>query len=107
VVLYVSGLVSETTLEGAGTVRTAMVVSSRAEEISQRVIDELVRGATLLQGTGAFTGSARHVLYCVITRAEVAALKAIVHEMDPDAFMVIGVAHEALGEGFRPLRREG
>ena len=106
VVLYVSGLVSETTLEGAGTVRTAMIVSSRAEEIAQRVIDELVRGATLLQATGAFTGSTRHVLYCVITRAEVAALKEIVHEMDPDAFLVIGVEHEALGEGFRPLRRE-
>jgi uncharacterized membrane-anchored protein YitT (DUF2179 family) len=41
----------------------------------------------------------------VITRAEVASLKAIVHEMDPHAFMVIGVAHEALGEGFRPLKQ--
>jgi len=45
-------------------------------------------------------------LYCVITRAEVAALKAIVHEVDPKAFMVIGVVHEALGEGFRPLKEK-
>jgi uncharacterized membrane-anchored protein YitT (DUF2179 family) len=44
------------------------------------------------------------VLYCVINRSEVATLKAIVHEADPQAFMVIGVAHEALGEGFRPLK---
>jgi uncharacterized membrane-anchored protein YitT (DUF2179 family) len=44
------------------------------------------------------------VLYCVVTRAEVAALKAIVNEIDPEAFMVIGVVHEALGEGFRPLK---
>jgi uncharacterized membrane-anchored protein YitT (DUF2179 family) len=43
-------------------------------------------------------------LYCVISRAEVATLKAIVQEVDPRAFMVIGVAHEALGEGFRPLK---
>jgi uncharacterized membrane-anchored protein YitT (DUF2179 family) len=33
----------------------------------------------------------------------VAQLKAIVQEADPQAFMVIGQAHEALGEGFRPL----
>jgi uncharacterized membrane-anchored protein YitT (DUF2179 family) len=39
----------------------------------------------------------------VVNRTEVATLKAIVHEIDPDAFLVIGVAHEALGEGFRPL----
>jgi uncharacterized membrane-anchored protein YitT (DUF2179 family) len=40
----------------------------------------------------------------VVNRSEVATLKAIVHEIDPEAFMVIGVAHEALGEGFRPLK---
>jgi uncharacterized membrane-anchored protein YitT (DUF2179 family) len=43
-------------------------------------------------------------LYCVITRAEVNQLKQVVKEIDPQAFMVIGVTHEALGEGFRPLK---
>jgi len=38
--------------------------------------------------------------------AEVATLKAIVNEVDPRAFLVIGVAHEALGEGFRPLKTQ-
>jgi len=57
-----------------------------------------------LEGKGAYTGNSRPVLYCVINRAEVATLKAIVHEKDPEAFMVIGVAHEALGEGFKPLK---
>ena len=104
IALYVSGLVAESTLEGGGTVRTAIIVTTEAEAISARVLEELERGATILEGTGAYTGAGRPVLYCVITRAEVATLKAIVHEVDPRAFMVIGVAHEALGEGFRPLK---
>ena len=104
IALYVSGLVAETTLEGGGTVRTAMIVTSNPEEISQRVLDELLRGVTVLEGTGAFTGADRPVLYVVISRAEVVTLKEIVHEVDPRAFMVIGYAHEALGEGFRPLK---
>ena len=103
ITLYVSGLVSETVLEGGGTVRTAMIVTTRPEDISARVIDELERGVTYLEGKGAYTGSSRPVLYCVVNRSEVATLKSIVHESDPEAFMVIGVAHEALGEGFRPL----
>jgi uncharacterized membrane-anchored protein YitT (DUF2179 family) len=103
VALYVSGLAAETTLEGGGTVRTAMIVTREVDAISAHVFEELQRGVTVLEGTGAYTGADRPVLYCVITRAEVAALKAIVHEADPGAFMVIGVAHEALGEGFRPL----
>ncbi|MCL4531501.1 MAG: YitT family protein, partial [Chloroflexi bacterium] len=59
----------------------------------------------ILQGTGAYTGEDRPVLYCVITRAEVAQLKAIVQEADPQAFIVIGLAHEALGEGFKSLQK--
>jgi uncharacterized membrane-anchored protein YitT (DUF2179 family) len=104
IALYVSGLVAEATLEGGGTVRTALIITSEPETISARVLDELERGITVLEGKGAYTGAERPVLYCVITRAEVATLKAIVNEVDPRAFMVIGVAHEALGEGFRPLK---
>lgn len=104
ITLYVSGIVAETVLEGGGTVRTAMIVTSRPGEVSDRVIEDLERGVTCLEGTGAYTGVSRPVLYCVITRAEVATLKAIVHEIDPEAFLVIGVAHEALGEGFKPLK---
>ncbi len=104
ITLYVSGLVSETVLEGGTTARTAMIVTSKVHEIAATVLKNMERGVTVLNGTGAYTGEARPVLYCVISRAEVATLKAIVNEIDPDAFMVIGVAHEALGEGFKPLK---
>jgi uncharacterized membrane-anchored protein YitT (DUF2179 family) len=104
IALYVSGLVAEATLEGGGTVRTALIITSEPEAISERVLEELERGVTLLQGKGAYTGADRPVLYCVVTRAEVATLKAIIQEVDPHAFMVIGLAHEAIGEGFRPLK---
>lgn len=106
IALYVSGLAAETTLEGGATVRTAMIVTSEPQAVSNRVLAELQRGVTVLEGTGAYTGTDRPVLYCVISRAEVALLKAIVHELDPLAFMVIGTAHEALGEGFRPLKSQ-
>lgn len=104
IALYVSGLVAETTLEGGGTVRTAMIVTSEPKAVADRIIDGLLRGVTILDGTGAFTGAERPVLYVVISRAEVSRLKAIVNDVDPRAFMVIGYAHEALGEGFRPLK---
>ncbi len=104
ITLYVSGLVAETVLEGGGTVRTVMIITNNPEGVSTRVMEDLERGVTVLEGKGAFTGTSRPVLYCVISRAEVSTLKTIVHEIDPEAFMVIGVAHEALGEGFRPLK---
>ncbi len=105
ITLYVSGLVVDSTLEGAGTVRTAMIITNRMEAIYDRILHDMERGVTLLHGTGAYTLDPRPVMYCVITRSEVQQLRSIVHEADPEAFMVIGVAHEALGEGFRPLKQ--
>jgi uncharacterized membrane-anchored protein YitT (DUF2179 family) len=105
ITLYVSGLVVDSTLEGAGTVRTAMIVTNRMGAIYDRILHEMERGVTLLHGTGAYTMDPRPVMYCVVTRSEVQQLKTIVHEADPDAFMVIGAAHEALGEGFQPFRK--
>jgi uncharacterized membrane-anchored protein YitT (DUF2179 family) len=105
ITLYVSGIVVDTTMEGSGTARTAMIISAQSEIVSQRILSEMERGVTILEGAGAYTSEARPVLYCVITRSEVQQLKTIVHEADPKAFMVIGVAHEALGEGFQALKK--
>jgi uncharacterized membrane-anchored protein YitT (DUF2179 family) len=105
IVLYVSGLVVDSTLEGAGTVRTALIVTGQTERVAGRILSEMERGVTILNGTGAYTGTARPVLYCVVSRSEVQQLKTIVHEMDPKAFMVIGQAHEALGEGFQSFKK--
>ena len=104
ITLYVSGLVVDTTMEGAGTVRTALIISDQSEAVSQRILSEMERGVTVLAGAGAYTHEPRPVLYCVVTRSEVQQLKTIVHEADPKAFMVVGAAHEALGEGFQPFK---
>jgi uncharacterized membrane-anchored protein YitT (DUF2179 family) len=107
IVLYVSGLVVDSTLEGAGTVRTALIVTGQTEAVAGRILAEMERGVTILNGTGAYTGEARPVLYCVVNRSEIQQLKTIVHDTDPLAFMVIGQAHEALGEGFQAFKRQG
>jgi len=104
ITLYVSGLVADTVLEGGTTARAAMIITAKADEVSKRIIKDLQRGVTYLEGKGAYTGAERPVLYCVIMRSEVGYLKTIVNEIDPNAFMVIGAAHEALGEGFKPLK---
>ncbi|RPI29699.1 MAG: YitT family protein [Chloroflexota bacterium] len=103
VMLYVSGIVAEAAMGGSDVVRTALIVTARPREVSEQILIGLERGVTMLTGRGAYTGAERIVLYCVVSRSEVNPLKALVHEADPKAFMVIGHAQEALGEGFRPL----
>ncbi len=102
VALYVTGVAAEGVLSGPNVVRTAIIITNRPDEVVQRILHGLNRGVTLLQGRGGYTGETRAVLYCVVTRAEVEQLKNFVRQADPQAFMVVGNAHEALGEGFRP-----
>jgi len=103
VMLYVSGVVAEITTQGPNVVRTALIVSTYPEEIREQILHVLGRGVTEISGKGGYTGEARPVLYCVISRSEVTRLKTLISEIDPEAFMVIGQAHEALGEGFHSL----
>ena len=84
-------------------VRTALIITSNPQPVMQTILHEMERGVTVTEATGAYTGAARTVLYCVISRSEVNQLNALVREADPKAFMVIGQAHEVLGEGFRKL----
>jgi uncharacterized membrane-anchored protein YitT (DUF2179 family) len=104
VVIYVSGIAAEMVSEGSSIFRTVIIITSQSEAVIHEIMDDMERGVTILNGTGGYTSEDRPVLYCVITRSEVNQLKQLVKEIDPKAFMVIGVAHEALGEGFRPLK---
>jgi uncharacterized membrane-anchored protein YitT (DUF2179 family) len=84
---------------------TALIVTGQPEVIRDQVMDRLDRGVTILRGEGGYTGEKRTVLFVAVNRRQVPALREMVSEADPEAFMVISPSHEVLGEGFKPLTR--
>jgi uncharacterized membrane-anchored protein YitT (DUF2179 family) len=105
IMLFISGIAAEVTTDGPNVTRTAVIITSLPENVSRSILTDLERGVTSLEVTGEYTGTKRTMLYCVIIRSEVSVLKSLVLEADPQAFIVIGQAHEVLGEGFRPLKQ--
>ena len=67
---------------------------------------QLERGATFLYGEGSFTGQNKLVLMCAFKQRQIVPLKALVHQMDPDAFLIVCDAHEVLGQGFRRYQKD-
>ena len=104
IALYVGGVLVEVTLNGSNVMRVATIITTQPEDVADRILADLERGVTDWTGRGMYTGREKHVLLCAVSRAEIVQLKAIVHEADPQAFVIIGQAQEVLGEGFRPLR---
>jgi len=80
-----------------------MVVTDQPEVISELILNKMERGVTTMPVRGAYTGASRTLLYCVVSRSEVPQIKSLIHEIDRDAFIVVGHAHEAIGEGFKKL----
>ncbi len=81
----------------------ALIVATRPREIADRILKDLKRGVTALHGKGMYTEQEREVLMVAITLTEMNQLKALVSEVDPNAFVIVSPAKEVLGRGFSPL----
>ena len=101
--LFVSGEAANGVTTGSNIVRTVFIISDKSQEIAQNIMDQLDRGVTYMDVTGAYTGNQKTSLYTVVSRAEVERVKFIVQMVDKKAFVVVGQAQEVFGEGFLPL----
>jgi uncharacterized membrane-anchored protein YitT (DUF2179 family) len=104
ITLFIWGLVADYVLEGPGVIRTATIITDRGELVAQAIMKHLGYGVTAWRGEGKYTHELHDVLFATINRSQVGELRAIVATADPDAFLVIGQGHQALGRSFRPLR---
>ena len=104
IALFTAGLATDYVLEGPSVIRTAMIITDKPDEISQRILANLQRGATSWKIKGEYTGVDRTMLYVTIARSQVRDLKDEVSHVDPNAFVVIGMGHAAYGAGFRRVR---
>ncbi len=103
--LFTAGLATDYVLEGPSVIRTAMIITDKPEEVAQRVFASLQRGATSWKIKGEYTGAERTMLYVTVARSQVRDLRDEVSQVDPNAFIVIGMGHAAYGAGFRRVRR--
>lgn len=103
IMIYLSGVAADMISQGTNVIREAMIITDETEKVVAAITEELGRGTTIFEAKGGYTMKDRPVIFCVVTTGEVIRLKTIVHDADPDAFMVVGHANEALGEGFKPL----
>jgi len=101
VAVFISTRVISSILEGFSFAKAAFIISDRPEEISNKILEEIERGATWLNGRGTYTGKEKNVILCVLSSKEIIELKRIVHSVDERAFVIVTDVREVMGEGFR------
>lgn len=105
ITVFISGQVMDMVVYRFDYSKVALIVSSRPEQIAQEISCKLDRGATFLHGEGAYTGENKKVVLAVVKKRELADLKELVMETDPNAFMILQEAHQVMGEGFARYSR--
>jgi uncharacterized membrane-anchored protein YitT (DUF2179 family) len=103
--LFLGGMASDYTLEGPSSVRTATIITNQPEILAPALILGLSRGVSQWPITGGYTGQTHAMLICTIYRPQVNDLKRIVGQVDPGAFLTIGIAHQAFGARFMSLKQ--
>ena len=83
--------------------KNLVIVSDKSDKIAKDIIDNLKRGATFLEGMGAYSKEDKQIIYCIISSKEVVAVKDTINKIDPSAFLIVTDVVEVKGRGFKEI----
>lgn len=106
IVIFITGKVIDVVLEGVSYDKSLFIISDKHEEIREKIINNLDRGGTFIDGKGMYNMAERKIIFTVVSRRELAILEEYIHEIDPKAFLTVIDATEILGEGFKSLKEK-
>lgn len=106
VAVFICGKVIDAVVYRFDYSKVALIISPEYERIAQEIAVQLDRGATFLQGQGSYSGQETKVILTAVKKQQLAELKELVTQIDPDAFIIVQEAHQVMGNGFSRYSRE-
>ncbi|MBQ8769018.1 MAG: YitT family protein [Oscillospiraceae bacterium] len=106
VTVFLSGKVIDMVVYSFDYSRVAFIISDRYQQIADVICNKLERGVTFLEGEGAYSHMEKKVILTAVKKHQMAELKSLVAEIDPNAFVIVQEAHQVLGDGFSRYTKE-
>jgi len=98
--MFIATVVMNKIIIGLDTKKLVLIVTDHSEELSSALMEKVQRGITFLDGEGGYSRRKQKVIYCVISTRQLAVVKNVVSDIDPDAFMTVMDTAEIHGSGF-------
>ena len=76
-------------VEGFDRSKAAIIVTTRPEEVCAALSAAYESGMTRISATGGYSYAEKTMIYFVVNRFQIARMKDIVHELDPNAYITI------------------
>lgn len=100
VTVFLCGKIMDMVVYGFDNTKTAMIITKEYEKLPAAIDAKLGRGATFLYSQGTYSKQNSKVVLVAIYPKQIAELKDLVMEIDPNAFVILQDAHQVLGDGF-------
>ena len=81
---------------GLDEIKSVSVISSKSEELSAAILEELGLGLTITNGRGGYSGEERNILNIIVERLDLADLKDLILKIDQKAFISISNIYEVV-----------
>lgn len=98
--LTVKSLVIDKIIQSITLCKSITIICSDAQPICQFIMEQLHKGATIIEGEGAYTHSRKYVVLTTLTRHQADQLRGFIHKQQLDAFVSISSTNEVFGKGF-------
>ena len=84
-----------------GATRTEIkVISDKSDEIRDAILTQIDRGVTILNGESGYLHNPSPVILSVISNRELPKVEKLIHNIDPESFIVVSRVSEVRGRGF-------
>ena len=100
ITVYLCGKVIDAVVYNFDYSKVALIISDEHEAIAREIGLKLDRGATYLLAEGSYSHAPKKVVLAAVKKQQLAELKELVVDIDPNAFIIVQEAHQVLGDGF-------
>ena len=100
VAIFITGHIIDVVVYRFDYSRVALIITEQYDAVAEAISEKLDRGATFLHGEGTYSHKNTKVVLTAVKKQQLAELKMLVVEIDPDAFIIVQEAHQVLGDGF-------
>lgn len=97
---YIAYKMIDIVVEGLEELKSVTIISNVPEELAELLTKQLGRGMTYIQGQGVYSNEPKKIIYTIVTRIELATLRSIVQETDPNALVAIENIADVSGSNF-------
>jgi len=104
VIMWVVSYALDSFLSGANRSAQMFIISKEYEKIADYISKGAIRGVTLLDGSGWYTGKKIKVIMSVVRKRETGAIFRKIKQIDPDAFISMGSVMGVFGKGFEKIK---